>query len=218
MAPQKRPDDNQIIDAAMSLIARNGWLKTTLVDVAAEVNISLADLHARFPSRTAILVAFMDRMDAAVAKSFDPRAADEPARDRLFDVIMARIEALTPYRAAIKSLRRELPRDPVSCTAVACRTNRSLGLMLEAAHLGEGGITRLIKLKGLSVVMMSTGRVWLTDESPEHGPTMAHLDKQLRRVESLVRLCPYVPRRQAPKRPSTDETPSGEEEPPAAPA
>jgi ubiquinone biosynthesis protein COQ9 len=55
-----------------------------------------------------------------------------------------------------------------------------------------------LRLKGLSAIYLSAIRVWLRDDSEDMAKTMAHLDKQLARVDNLVgRLKSYRPRRAA---------------------
>ena len=48
---------------------------------------------------------------------------DDKPRDRLFDIIMERFDALLPYRDGMKRIARELPFDPASgwCWRGPCR-------------------------------------------------------------------------------------------------
>ena len=58
-----------------------------------------------FGSTIAILAAHMKEIDRAVLAGGSADMADEPPRERLFDVLMRRLEALDPHKAAIRSLR-----------------------------------------------------------------------------------------------------------------
>ena len=53
--------------------------------------MSLEELGEQYPSKRAILAAFVDRIDAAMTADLDPEFGSEPARDRLFDLIMRRL-------------------------------------------------------------------------------------------------------------------------------
>ncbi|MEE3092498.1 MAG: TetR family transcriptional regulator, partial [Pseudomonadota bacterium] len=44
----------------------------------------------------------------------------------------------------------------------------------------------LLRAKGLLAVWLITERVWLGDDSPDLGPTMAALDRNLRRAEKFA--------------------------------
>ena len=201
MARRPTQRENKIIDSLMTLVARQGWLATTLADVAGETGESMAEIHARFGSKAGILLAFLDRLDAAVVAGFDKSAAGEPARDRLFDVIMRRFDALKPYKDSVRVLGRELPRDPYASMAVWCHTQRTLNWMLETAHMGEGGCWKIFKAKGLGLIWGSTMNVWLRDDSEDQGRTMAHLDTQLRRADSFMRCVPGTGRKTRPEAP-----------------
>jgi len=65
--------------------------------------------------------------------------ADERPRDRLFDLLMRRFEALHPHRRALDVLGRELPTDPAAALADRARLLRSIAWMLEAAGISTDG-------------------------------------------------------------------------------
>ena len=92
---------DRAIDAAMDLAARDGWGSVSLNAVAEACGASLMQLYARYPSRTAILAGFARRVDAQVLKGGGAADAEESPRDRLFDVMMRRYDAMKPFRAAI---------------------------------------------------------------------------------------------------------------------
>ena len=67
----------------------------------------LAQLRGEFSSTLAILAAYLKSIDRAVlAADFGADMDEEPQRERLFDVLMRRLEALAPYRDAVRSLVR----------------------------------------------------------------------------------------------------------------
>lgn len=75
--------------------------------------------------------------------------------------------------------------------------------MLEAAGIASAGPLGLLRAKGLLAVWLAVLRVWLLDESPDLAPTMAALDRHLRRAEQFaVRLDGFVPPGAGPDRPS----------------
>ena len=101
-------------------------------------------------------------------------------------VLMRRFDALDPYKDAVATVAFDQARDPLSALASACQLRRSMALMLEAAGLAAGGARGVLRIKGLALVYLASLRVWLKDESADKARTMAALDKQLRRAESLV--------------------------------
>ena len=107
-----------VIDAAMARIARDGWRRLSLADVAADAGVPLADVLIPFPTKYDIVNAFQDRIDAQMLTAADTHAASGDAgvgiRDRLFDLLMERFDALTPHRAAMAEIAKDSLCDPAA--------------------------------------------------------------------------------------------------------
>ncbi len=194
--PKKADQPDAIIDAAMELAALEGWRHVTLGDIARHAKVSLADLYGHYPSKSAILAGFLRRADQAMLTGIDPEEMDESPRERLFDVIMRRFDALRPHREAVRAVLRDSVRDPVSALCLAAGPmQRTLDWMLEASGIDSGGMRGAIRRKGLGVIYLSVLRVWLDDDSEDMARTMAALDRQLKRAESLIQSVPGARRR-----------------------
>ena len=186
--PRPRPSErDRIIDAALALIAREGWRRLSLAAVAAEAGLPILTLYRAFPSKPAILCGFSRRIDEAVfATPLDIEAAgeeDERPRDRVFDLLMRRFDALQPYREALEVLGRELPTDPIAALGAGVGLLRSIGWTLEAAGISTAGLGGVVAVKLTAAAYLATSRVWLRDDSPDLAPTMAALDRRLRGIE-----------------------------------
>ena len=179
-----------LIDTALGLAAERGWRDLSLAEIAEAAKVPLAKAYQVTPSKEAILDGFARGIDAEVlgdeTMEQDWVADQSSARDRLFDVVMRRFDALDPYKAAVATIAYDEARDPMSAVAGACRLRRSMALMLEAAGLATGGVRGVLRIKGLALIYLATLRVWLRDESADKARTMAALDTQLRRTEALV--------------------------------
>jgi len=183
-APPSERD--RIIDAALSLIAQQGWRRLSLAAIAAEADVPILTLYRAFPSKPAILCGFSRRIDEAVLATpldSDAMDADERPRDRVFDLLMRRFDALHPYRAALEVLGRELPTDPIAALCAGAGLLRSIGWMLEAAGISTVGLGGIFAVKLTAAAYLATSRVWLRDDSPDLAPTMAALDRRLRGIE-----------------------------------
>lgn len=181
--------DREIIDAAMRLAVERGWRRVALADVALAAGRPLADLYDRFPSKTAILEAMARRADIAVANGGDPAAdAGEQPRDRLFDVVMRRLEYLRPWREGLAAVTRDLRGDPLAGLAALPAARRSLRWMLEAAGMDTAGMRGAVRLKAFAAAYLATVSTWLEDDSPDLTRTMARLDRALRRVDGWTSL------------------------------
>ena len=178
-----------VLDAFIGLISKRGFVEVTLRDVAAAADLGLADLYRLYPDKVALAGAFMARIDAAVLAG-TPRQADpeETARDRLFDVMMRRYDALKPYRAASAAIRRAGTRDPLLALAMGPALRRSMAAMLEAAALPSDGLRGAVRQNGLLAIHYAVARVFDRDDSVDLSKTMAALDSRLKMAERWSQL------------------------------
>ncbi len=181
--PQPPGEADRIIDAAFARIAIEGWRRLSLAAIAAEAGLPILRVYRTFSSKQAILCGFSRRIDEAVLAEPPPSAEDERPRDRLFDLLMRRFDALRPHRPALDVLRRELIGDPVSALVTAAALARSMRWMLEAADLAAGGVRGAVAVKLTGAAYLGAMRVWQRDDLPDLAQTMAALDARLRRIE-----------------------------------
>jgi AcrR family transcriptional regulator len=185
-----------VIDTAIKLAGEKGWRATTMADIAAGAEVSLADIYRVFPTKSDILRGFTRRIDEAVLSEGRDGDESETPRDRLFDVVMRRFDALTPYRSGLDSISQDLRGDPVAAAVYACSLRRSMAWMLEAAGIPSDGIAGALRIKGLGVVYLMVFRIWLTDDSADLSRTMAALDARLRQAEQFSQNLRGLGRRQ----------------------
>lgn len=197
----KRPDNaGKIFAATFKLAAEHGWRRISLDDIAAEAKVRPATARDLFPSKRAILAGFAERIDErSLADGVDEGAV----RDRLFELIMRRLDALAPYKADLDILsRRPFAVDPCTCLCAGKRLMKSMAATLDAAGVGPRGPFGRVRTKALMLIYLATLRVWFADDSADATATMAALDKYLRRAEGLAELC-AAPRRRRPAAPES---------------
>lgn len=185
---------DRIIDATLALIARDGWRRLGMAAIATEAGLPILVVYRVFSSKPAILRAFTRRIDEAALASPVEAAEDERPRDRIFDLLMRRFDALQPYRGALEVLGRELPLDPPSALCTGAGLLASMAWMLEAAGIATGGWRGVVAVKLTAAAYLATMRIWLRDDSPDMGPTMAALDRRLRGIERWLGTARRAPR------------------------
>ncbi len=176
------------LDAALELAATVGWRDLSMRDIAETSGVTLAQLHGVYPTKTAILKAFSARIDAAVLAGDSVDLAAESAKDRLFDAMMRRFDALSAHKKAACSIARALMERPSSALMGFCLTRTSMHWMLEVAGIDTGGVAGALRTKGLTLVWLDVFRIWQADDSEDMARTMAHLDRRLAMVERLLQL------------------------------
>lgn len=171
------------VAAMLRLAEKRPWNEVALLDIATEAGISLEELMREGRSKSALLAAFIELVNAEQLKKVAPRAEADTPRDRLFDAIMTRFDIMAPYRAALKRvessayLAPELIRPSLSMHAT----------LLAAAGIPAEGPQGGARLAGLAAVYARTFRTWLDDDDPGLAKTMAALDRRLRRGERWLR-------------------------------
>jgi AcrR family transcriptional regulator len=187
-------------------LAERPFEEIGLSDIAARAGVSLAQLRDEFASTLAILAAHIKATDRAVLAADLSDMDEEPPRERLFDVLMRRLEVLAPHREAVRSLLRSARRNPPLAFALNGLATRSQQWMLTAAGIEASGPRGALSAQGLTVLFGSVLRTWVHDDDPGLARTMAALDRALARgqrvagfVDDLLRiperLCRLRPRR-----------------------
>ena len=182
-SPRGTTNRDKAVDALMALLAERTFDEIGLAEIAGRAGLSLSQLRAEFGSTLAILAAHIKDIDRQVLDGTDAETAEEPARDRLFDVLMRRLEALAPYKAAVRSLLRSARRSPSLALALNGITLRSQHWMLTAAGIGTQGPRGLLRVQGAALLFGRVLSVWVNDDEPGLDRTMAALDRGLASAE-----------------------------------
>ncbi|MSO68532.1 MAG: TetR/AcrR family transcriptional regulator, partial [Pseudolabrys sp.] len=91
--PRGTSDRDKAVDALMALLPEHSFEQIGLAEVAGRAGIKLSQLRAEFGSTLVILAAHIKDIDRLVLAGSDADKAqedmaDEPVRERLFDVLM----------------------------------------------------------------------------------------------------------------------------------
>jgi AcrR family transcriptional regulator len=186
---EAKPTDprGKIVDALMELASEHRFEDISIRDICKTAGVSLADFRDAFPSKGAVLAGFSRRIDRAVLAQDSEVMADEGPRERLFDILMRRLEAMAPYREGLLETSAWLRRNPSSALAINQVVLNSMRFMLEAAGIEvEGGAAGAVKLQGLALAWARIVGVWLEDDEPGLSKTMAAVDRELTRGERVV--------------------------------
>jgi ubiquinone biosynthesis protein COQ9 len=147
------------IAAAFDLAATRGWLQVS--------------------NRCALLRGFGALADQAALDGI----AEGPIRDRLFDIVMRRIDVLQAHRGGVIALLRALPFDPAAAFVLATASLASMAKLLHGAGIEAGGIKGALRTKAMLAVWLWTVRAWQSDTSEDLSATMVALDQALTRAE-----------------------------------
>ena len=196
--PAKLSPKDAIIEALLELAGERTWDDITISDIATRANLSLADFRDAFPSKGAVLAGFARKIDRVVLDGTTDDLMGEPAKERLFDVLMRRLDAMTPYKLGLEGIAEWVQRAPMAAVAINRLEVNSMRFMLEAAGIDPEGPVGAVKLQGLALVWQRVLRTWFRDDDPGLAQTMALLDKELTRGGKFVSRAEDVNRLAAP--------------------
>jgi len=183
--PRGNSDREKAIDALMALLAEHSLEETGLAEVAGRAGLKLSQLRAEFGSVIAILAAHIKDIDSQVLAGGHDMSEEMP-RERLFDVLMRRLEAMAPYKEAVRSVMNSARRNPPLGLALNAMAVRSQRWMLEAAGIPASGPRGAMRAQGAALLYANVLRVWVNDEYEGLDRTMAALDRCLARAERWV--------------------------------
>jgi AcrR family transcriptional regulator len=184
--PLTPPARERVVEALMRLAADRPWNDIEITDIAEEAGVTLSEFRDLFPSKGAVLGAFSRMIDKKVLESRADDLAGEPARERVFDVMMRRLDAMAPYKRALRRIAFAMRGDLLSLAALNQVALNSQRFMLAAAGISTEGPLGLLKLQGAAIVWGNTLETWFRDDDPVLAKTMARLDRELRRGERVL--------------------------------
>jgi AcrR family transcriptional regulator len=168
-----------IVNAFMALLAEKRFEEIGFAETARRSGVSLSELRAKHASKIEILAAQMRAVDCAVLDGIDPGMAGEPARERLFDVLMRRLDLLASHKAALRSLQRSMLLNPGLTLTLNGLAVRSMQWMLTAADISASGPKGMMRAQGLALLFASVLRTWVDDDDPGQARTLAALDRAM---------------------------------------
>ena len=168
--------DRALLGALFEQAALRGWPEASIASAARDAGLPLDRVRARFPGKGAALLRFGLLADQAALGSGTP---DETPRERLFDMLMRRIDSLQQHRDGVLALLRALPGDPGTGALLYSATLRSMRWLLDAAGVPAGGLTGQLRTHGLLAIWLRVLRTWQNDDSADLSATMAAVDRGL---------------------------------------
>jgi AcrR family transcriptional regulator len=188
---------DRILDAGLAEAAAVGWRHVSMEGIAARAGLGLGEVVLQVPNKVCLLRGLLDRVDALTLSPVKKIDAEDSPRDRLFEILMRRFDAINADRDGYKAVMTGVARDPAAAVASICRLERSFVAMLEGAGISTSGLKGLIRVQGLKGVALAGLRAWMNDDSEDLAKTMAALDRALERAEKAAGMMTLRPRKKS---------------------
>lgn len=177
----------KILKTFLDLLSQHSYDDVSLPLLAKTADVKLSALRECYSSKRALVEAFAEMIDTAVLDDRDEEMDDQPAHDRLFDILMIRLDQLAPYRDAVRTLTEAVRRDPALALEFNSIAVRSQRWMLIAAGIDLTGIKGRIVTQGLAMAFGRVVETWLNETDEGLPKTMARLDEELNRGEAWLK-------------------------------
>ncbi len=181
---------DSITEAGLACASNRSWLYISLGDIAQKADIDLATLRCVIDDKFDVIKLIHNRLDRLMLSDIaEAKNTSDMSqlKDRMFDIIMARFDAMNDNRAAYLSLLEGVKQDPTTWARVTCLGRETIRWVLSAAGYDASRPMRFkIAITLLSVVYLNAVRTWQSDESSDLSATMASLDKGFDKVMSYI--------------------------------
>lgn len=169
--------------------AFDGWTDKAIASAAGELGVPADRARLAFPSGAAEMIdAWFEAIDADMATAFPPeRIAAMKIRERIRSLVLHRIDAVNPQKEALRRALAILAM-PQNAPLAARLAWRAVDRMWRLAGDTSADFNHYTKRATLLGVYSSTVIVYLDDDSADHAPTRAFLDRRIEDVMQFEKL------------------------------
>jgi AcrR family transcriptional regulator len=167
---------SRLIAAALDLAATKGWRNLGMGDIARAAKVPLGEAFAAFRTKPGLLAGLTRQVSESVLAGGD---AEGTPREKLFELLMRRFDALKSHRPALKAITRGSLGDPAALCGLPVALN-AMAWMLEGAGISAAGWRGRARSLALMAAYAATFRAFLDDDSEDLAKTMAALDRRLK--------------------------------------
>lgn len=161
------------------------WDQVTLSDLCAASDVSLGQCAIEAISKADVTAHLDSLVDQAMLASQSTIDRSQGIRDRVFEVLMGRFDAMEDNRPAWTSVLRAEVGDLSATLARRARRVRTAAWALEASGVNTSDLRGASHAIGLARIIRLVEAAWLGDEA-DLAKTMARLDQELRKGETWL--------------------------------
>lgn len=183
----KKAPEPDIVALAFQLVAERGWRHLSFTELARRADVPLARIHAELPDRAALVRMLGRRLDAQMLALPVPEIDGMTPRERVFELVMRRFDAMAPYKDGLRAMARQAGGDPALLAVSLCSIGRLSRWLLDVAETADPWPIAMVARRVLAVIYVRSFHVWLDDDTPDMARTLAELDLRLQQAESVAR-------------------------------
>jgi ubiquinone biosynthesis protein COQ9 len=180
--------EQKIAAAALRLASMRRWETIMLPQIAKTAKVPLTKVQKIFADRDRVLPAIVALIDDKTSKAIGKPLTRGTPRDRLFEVMMARVDALQESRRGILAIMTAVRRSPGLACLLFPAHKKAIKRMLSLAGIAVSQVQQPLVIGGLLAVHAATLCRWQSDNTVDLSKTMAALDRSLRIAEKFAEI------------------------------
>lgn len=186
---------HRLLLAALAHVAFDGWTRRAIEAGAADLGLEVVEARRLYPGGPADLFrAFGDWADTRMAEAVAAPAEDMRLNQRVQAAVLARFEALAPYREAVRRGVAFAAMPQNAALGLAC-FGRTIDRIWRMAGDHSADFSYYTKRALLAGVLGSTTLVWLDDRSQDGHITREFLARRIADVLRIQRARGAIERR-----------------------
>ena len=175
----------KIIEESFFFIEKIGWEEFSMERFAAENKYKTSEIKNLISNKNDLLIEFSKMIDEKVELNIDIEEFENTdVKDNIFELIMMRFDALTPFKGGLKKIIYEI-KSPIILKEISQNILVSMDFYLEFSNAYDHTIFDVIKKKSLFLIYSYCFKAWLNDDSKELSKTMSELDRLLNYAEKF---------------------------------
>lgn len=176
---------DKLCTQALMMASAAAWSEISLAELCAGSGVSLSQCAQARLTKAHVADSLDRQLDLAMLEANPNVDHSQGIKDRLFDVLMARFDAMEEQRAAWSSIMTGEACDVLARLARRARRVRTGAWALEAAGVSATTIDGAACAVAVARILRTCDTVWLKD-GPDVAKTMARLDQGLRSGEEWL--------------------------------
>lgn len=176
-------DEKDILVAALTMIAEDGWDRYDSRKLAKNCGIDLIEAMESYRTGEAVLQKLSRYLDRVMVTTAAQDLEGLSSREALFELIMQRLDAMVPFKPALREISYSRTQNWRLTLASLCNLGRTADWMLAVTGTYSCGPEGWAKNAALIQAYGRVLRVWVDEDGTELDRTMAELDKRLSQLE-----------------------------------
>lgn len=178
---QDQEKKTRLAQAVWQGLADTGWAGLSVASCAEQAGLEASAL-GEAGSKLSLVLGQLRHLEEGILAGLAvdlAEAGEADIQERLLEGLMQRFEMLAPHRPQFDALHRASLADPVLAACLGAQLYEAIDKMLWLCGDQQGGLKRVLRVKGVMALLVRLRPIWQKDDSPSLERTLKSLDMNL---------------------------------------